>query len=81
MLKPIEHILKNPNDLPDIPRATKEYLQSRYNATFLYEAIIPNLRTKGHTEEFISGVIQGFNEASKVIDEMEARKALINSED
>ena len=32
MLKPIEHILNNPNDLPDVPRAVKEYLQSRFNA-------------------------------------------------
>ncbi|WP_236516462.1 phage protein, partial [Escherichia coli] len=24
MLKPIEHILNNPNDLPDVPRAVKE---------------------------------------------------------
>ena len=28
MLKPVEHILKNPNDIPDVPRTVKEYLQS-----------------------------------------------------
>ncbi|WJE88574.1 hypothetical protein [Klebsiella phage Kpn17] len=33
MLKPIEHILNNPNDLPDVPRAVKEYLQSRFMLT------------------------------------------------
>lgn len=75
MLKPVEHILKNPNDIPDVHRTTKEYLQSRYNASFLFEAVVPNLRAKGHTEEFISGVLHGFNEAAKVLDEMEARKS------
>lgn len=80
MLKPVEHILKNPNDIPDVPRTVKEYLQSRYNASFLFEAVVPNLRAKGHTEEFISGVLYGFNEAAKVIDEMEARKSNLMEE-
>ena len=44
MLKPIEHILNNPNDLPDVPRAVKEYLQSRFNADFLYQSEVRKLR-------------------------------------
>lgn len=81
MLKSIEHILKNPNDIPDVHRTTKEYLQARFNASFLYEQLVPTLRAKGHTEEFISGVLHGFNEASKVLDDMEARKELLRAED
>lgn len=80
MLKPIEHVLKNPNDVPDVPRATKEYLQVQYNASFLYEHFVPTLRSKGFTEEFISGVLYGFNAASKVIDEIEVRKQLSEGE-
>lgn len=47
MLKPIEHILNNPNDLPDVPRAVKEYLQSRFNADFLYQSEVRKLREAG----------------------------------
>lgn len=80
MLKPIEHVLKNPNDLPDIPRATKEYLQVRYNASYLYEHLVPNLRKQGHSEEFISGLLFGFHKATEVIDEIDIRKSLLNTE-
>lgn len=81
MLRPIEHVMNNPNDLPDVPRATKEYLQVRYNASYLYSDVVPTLRAKGHTEEFISGVLQGFQMASAVMDEMEIRKAALKEED
>lgn len=81
MLKPIEHVIKNPNDLPDIPRATKEYLQVRFNASYAYQHLIPNLRKQGHSEEFISGVLWGLFTAEQVVDEIDIRKALINQEE
>lgn len=76
MLKPIEHVLNNPNDVPDVPRAVKDYLQAQYNASFLYENFVPNLRKQGHSEEFISGVLYGFHNATVVIDQIEVRKSL-----
>ncbi|AWD92509.1 hypothetical protein [Pectobacterium phage Jarilo] len=81
MLKPIEHVLKHPNDIPDVPRVVKEYLQSRFNYSFLSEQLLPELKAAGHSEAYIAGVIAGFNEASRVIDEMEARKAHLMDED
>ena len=35
MLTPINQLLKNPNDIPDVPRATAEYLQVRFNYAYL----------------------------------------------
>ena len=35
MLTPISQLLKNPNDIPDVPRATAEYLQVRFNHAYL----------------------------------------------
>lgn len=80
MLKPIEHLVKNPNDIPDVPRAVKEYLQSNFNADYLYRSLITHLRAERFSEEFISGVLYGFHKASCVIDDMETRKQLNNEE-
>lgn len=80
MLKPIDHLIKNPNDLPDIPRQLRDYLESRFNASYLYQVVIPNLRKAGHTEEFISGVLQGHHMAQQVLDEIEVRKQLLKEE-
>lgn len=74
MLNSIKHLLVNPNDVPDVPRVVKDFLQSRYNASYLYETLVPELKANGYSESFISGVLHGFNEASKVIDEIEQRK-------
>ncbi|AZV02363.1 hypothetical protein Q19_31 [Pectobacterium phage Q19] len=81
MLKQIEHILNNPNDLPNVPRVVKEYLQSRYNAAYLYEHIIPQLQQEGRSESFIAGVTFGFHLAAKVLDEMEAVRNFNSEED
>lgn len=81
MLKPIENILNNPNDLPDVPRAVKEYLQSRYNADFLYQSEVRKLREAGHSEEFVSGVLYGHYMASRVLDEMEGRQRALKEGD
>ncbi|QFR42371.1 hypothetical protein [Pantoea phage vB_PagP-SK1] len=77
MLKPIKHLLDNPNDVPDVPRAVKEYLQSSFNHTFLnHSGIIKKLRQSGCSESYILGVIDGFGMASAILDEMETRKEM-----
>ena len=75
MLKPLAHLIQNPNDFPDVPRVVKEYLQSRFNYSFLVKSgVIRQLKLEGHSEAFIAGVIEGFDRASGVIDEIETRK-------
>lgn len=75
MLKPIKHLMDNPNDIPDVPRVTKEYLQSSFNHAYLRETgIIKRLMQQGFSETYILGFIEGLGYASSVLDEMELRK-------
>lgn len=74
MIKSIQHLIDNPEDLPDIPRSLKDYLEARYNASYLYLQAIPEMRRQGCSEEFISGVLYGFHKAQEVLDEIEQRK-------
>lgn len=75
MLKPIAHVVNNPNDFPDVPRVVKEYLQSRYNYSFLSKSgFIRQLQSEGHTEAYIAGVVAGLQKAADILDEIETRK-------
>lgn len=77
MLKPIRHLLDNPNDVPDVPRVVKEYLQSSYNHAYLRESgILKRMRAEGYSESHILGFIDGMGAASAILDEMEHRKAM-----
>lgn len=77
MIKQVLHTLQNPNDVPDVPRALKDYLQSRYNHTYIMESgEYAELRRAGYSEQFIAGVIHGLFLASRTLDEMESRKEL-----
>ncbi|UCS82769.1 hypothetical protein vBYenPRambo_026 [Yersinia phage vB_YenP_Rambo] len=82
MLKPINHLMKNPNDIPDIPRAVAEYLQVRFNYAYLEASgHIGLMRANGCSEAHILGFIQGLQFASNVIDEVELRKDQLRDED
>lgn len=74
-LKPIQHLIDNPNDVPDVPRAVKEYLQVILNYTYLNKTgTIRQLRSaEGHSEEFILGFLDGCDHAAKMLDMMELR--------
>ncbi|AAP20525.1 DUF2717 domain-containing protein [Yersinia phage phiA1122] len=75
MLTPISQLLKNPNDIPDVPRATAEYLQVRFNHAYLEASgHIGFMRASGCSEAHILGFIQGLQYASNIIDEIELRK-------
>lgn len=74
-LKQIQHLLENPNDVPDIPRAVKEYLQVTLNYTYLVKSgKLKNLAAiDGQSEAFIAGFIAGCDHAATTIDMMEMR--------
>lgn len=72
MLSPILNVIQNPEDIPDIAPATKEYLQVRYNMAYLDASNhISLMRKSGCSESHILGFIEGLAYASKVLDEME----------
>lgn len=73
-LKPIQHILENPNDVPDVPRLVKEYIQVVLNYSYLTKSKkLHQLQLEGHSESFIAGFIAGCEHGSQVIDMMEIR--------
>lgn len=83
MLSPINNVIQNPNDIPDVPRATKEYLQVRFNMAYLDASNhISFMRKAGCSESHILGFIEGLTYASKVLDEMEyVREQLVQEEE
>lgn len=73
-LKPIQHLIDNPNDVPDVPRAVKEYLQVVLNFSYLSKSQkVAQLRAEGCSEEFIFGFIAGCDHAANTLDMMEIR--------
>lgn len=74
-LKPIQHLVDNPNDVPDVPRAVKEYLQVVFNYTYLSKTgkLGQLKRLEGYSDEFILGFLAGCEHASATIDMMELR--------
>lgn len=72
MLEPIQRVLDNPQDVPDIPLAAKEYLQTRFNHSFLDSTgHVSMMRKAGCSEAHILGFIEGLHYATRVIDEIE----------
>lgn len=82
MLNSINHVIQNPNDIPDVPHAVKEYLQVRFNFTYLdATSHMALMRKAGCSEAHMLGFIEGLTYASKVLDEMELIKEANIQED
>lgn len=83
MLNPINNVIENPQDIPDVPRAVKEYLQVRYNHAYLdVSGHTALMRRAGCSESHMLGFIEGLAYASKVLDDMELiREQLANDEE
>lgn len=73
-LKQIQHLLENPNDVPDVPRVVKEYLQVAFNYSYVSRTQkLKTLKLEGHSDEFIAGFVAGLEHASQTLDVMEQR--------
>lgn len=82
MIADIKHVLDNPNDVPDVPPAVIRYLQAILTSEYIAESgQLKVLRSAGYSEQAIFGFILGTQYASKVLDEMEARKRMNREED
>ena len=72
MLKQIQHYIHNPEDIPDIPPASAEYLEVRLNASYLIATgAIDELRKAGYSESYIAGFIDGCNAATEIVELMQ----------
>lgn len=81
MLHNINHVIQNPDDIPDVPLAVKEYLQVRFNFTYLdATSHMALMRKAGCSESHMLGFIEGLTYASKILDEMEAIRRMQNEE-
>lgn len=82
MLSPINNVIENPQDIPDVPYAVKEYLQVRYNHAYIdVSGHTALMRKAGCSEAHILGFIEGLAYASKVIDDMELIREQLRMED
>ena len=80
MLKQIQHFIHNPDDIPDIPQASADYLNVRLNATYLIATgAVDELRKAGFTEAYIMGFIDGCNAATEIVELMQ--EAQLNKEE
>lgn len=81
MLNIIDYVIKNPDSVPDVPRAVKEYLQVRFNFAYLdATSHMALMRKAGCSESHMLGFIEGLTYASKVLDEMELIKEAYKQE-
>lgn len=72
MLKQIQHYIDNPEDVPDIPNATADYLKVRLNASYLERTgVLDDLQRAGWSEGKILGFIQGCAAVTEIIEIMQ----------
>lgn len=72
MLKQIRHYLDNPEDIPDIPPASAEYLEVRLNASYLIATgALDEMRKAGFSEQYIAGFMDGCHAATDIIELMQ----------
>lgn len=82
MIADIKHVLDNPNDVPDVPPMVMRYLQAVLSSEYITESgQLKALRASGYSEQAIFGFILGTQYASKMLDEMEARKRMNQDEE
>ncbi|WWT40689.1 hypothetical protein [Klebsiella phage 175002] len=82
MIADIKHVLDNPNDVPDVPPMVMRYLQAVLSSEHITESgQLKALRAAGYSEQAIFGFILGTQYASKMLDEMEARKRMNRDEE
>lgn len=71
MLPIIQHYIHNPDDIPDIPPASAQYLNVRLNASYLIATgVVDELRKAGYSESYIAGFLDGCNAGTEVVDLM-----------
>lgn len=81
MLKPIQMLIEKPEDIPNVPRGVKEYLQASFNHTFFIESgQWGQLVAQGFSEQFIAGVVHGLMLASRTLDNMEATRKMLDED-
>lgn len=80
MLSQIQHYIENPEDIPDIPKASAEYLMARCNVSYIQRTgILDELRKQGFSEQALYGFCEGLSAVVEIIELMQ--EAQLNKEE
>lgn len=72
MLLPFKKIIENPESVPKLPRASMEYLQVRFNSSWVIRSgHIDQLKRSGMSDAAIMGFIMGLEYCGNVLEEIE----------
>lgn len=75
MLREIQHFIDNPDDVPDIPEASAQYLKVRLNPAYLMRTgVTDQLQKAGWSEGKIMGFLEGAAAAVEIVEMMQAVK-------
>ncbi|WP_323156962.1 phage protein [Pseudomonas rhodesiae] len=82
MLNDIQAVISDPENIPDIPNASAQYLKVRCNASYLIRTgVIDDLRKAGFSENHILGFIDGLNAVTEIIELMQEQRDTPPEED
>lgn len=83
MLREIQHVLDNPDDVPGIPEATAQYLKVRLNPAYLMRTgVTDDFQKAGWSEQKILGFLEGVSSVVELIEFMdEAQHQVPETED
>lgn len=82
MLQIIQDVLNDPENIPDIPNASANYLMVRCNYSYLQRSgAIDDLRRAGYSEQYILGFVDGLGAVPELCELMMNQRNAPNEED
>lgn len=82
MLNDIQAVISDPENIPDIPNASAQYLNVRCNASYLIRTgALDDLRRAGYSEKYILGFIDGLNAATEIVELMQEQRNIPTEND
>lgn len=75
MLRDIQTIIDDPENIPDIPNASAQYIKARCNLAYLVRTgVTDDLRRAGYSESHILGFIEGMNACVELVELMQEQR-------
>jgi hypothetical protein len=75
LLHVIKDALDNPEDIPDIPNVSAQYLMVRCNYSYLQRTgVLDDLRKAGYSEQYLLGFIDGLGSVPELCELMMSQR-------
>ncbi|QVW21427.1 DUF2717 domain-containing protein [Pseudomonas hormoni] len=82
MLHVIQETLDDPENIPDMPNASAQYLMVRCNYSYLQRTgVIDDLRKAGYSEQYILGFVDGLGSVPELCELMMSQRNATNEDD